>query len=342
MNNFRWLLLPFSIIYAVVTELRNWLYDKGLKKSETFPVPVINVGNLSMGGTGKTPQIEYLIRLLQNDYKIAVISRGYKRQTKGFVLADNNSTPESIGDEPYQIFKKFKNIIVAVSENRATGIRKVLDRFLPEVILLDDAFQHRRVKPGLNILLTPYQKPFYQDCILPTGKLREIKKNAKRADMVIVTKSPEVLRKNDIDNIINKIKTYTNADIFFSNIIYSQNIYGKNDIIKLDNITGYTVLLVTGIANPKPLYSFLSKKNINFESLKFGDHHNFSKSDIQLIKSRFNTIKSDNKIILTTEKDFVKLQAHFNRNLYYIPIETQIIEERKFNNKIIEYVKNKQ
>ncbi len=339
--NFRLILFPFTVLYALIMELRNFMYDKRILKSEQFEVPVINVGNLSVGGTGKTPQIEHLIRLLQKNYKIAVISRGYKRKTKGFIVADESSTPETIGDEPYQIFHKFDPIIVAVGEDRVKAIRKVLAKFHPDVILLDDAFQHRRVQAGLNLLLTPYQTPFFNDFVLPAGNLRECRKNAKRADLVVVTKSSDELTDHQRDLYRKKIHLYTDAPVFFSHIVYDDKIYNNKSIFLLHELTSYEVLLVTGIANPHPLYSFLSEKNINFDSLKFGDHHYFSKEDVKHIKKVFEKINNEKKIILTTEKDFVRLHRHFEKDLYYLPIQTEIFENEVFNNKILDYVSNK-
>ncbi len=340
--NFRILFFPFSVIYAMITDIRNFLYDKNILSTTNFEVPIINVGNLSLGGSGKTPQIEYLIRLLKNDYKIAVISRGYKRKTKGFIVADNTATPKSIGDEPYQIYKKFKDITIAVGENRAIAIRKVLDNFSPDVILLDDAFQHRRVKAGLNLLLTPYSRPFYHDFVFPSGHLRESRKNAKRADIVIVTKSPKTLESAKKTTVISRIHEYVKCPVFFSNIEYSKVISGQQNSINIEDLTSFNILLITGIANPEPLYSFLSEKNINFESLKFADHHHFSNADIKSIKQKFAGIKAEKKLILTTEKDYVRLAPHFNNDLYYLPIQTQIAENVLFNKKILDYVRGNQ
>ncbi len=340
-NKYRYILFPFSILYAIITGLRNGLYDKHILKQEKFDVPVINVGNLSMGGTGKTPMIEYLIRLLKNNYRIAVVSRGYKRKTNGFILADKKSTPEQIGDEPYQIYKKFPQINVAVGENRVEAVRKVLAKINPDVILLDDAFQHRRLKAGLNILLTSYQKPFFRDFILPAGNLRESKKGAERADIVVVTKSPERIEEAEKELIVRAVKKYTATPIFFAGIKYGASVVNEQKQILLSDLSDYAVLLVTGIANPKPLYWFLSEKNINFESLKFGDHHHFSQADVQQINKAFERLKAQHKIILTTEKDFVRLHRHFDDELYYLPIETQVFEKELFNNKILAYVSNK-
>ncbi len=337
--NFRLVFLPLSFIYGAIVRGRNFLYDKRLLKSVSFDLPIINVGNLRVGGTGKTPQIEYLIRLLKNDYKVAVISRGYKRQSKGFIVADQTASPEKIGDEPYQIFRKFKDIIVAVDTDRVRGIRQVLAQFSPDVILLDDAWQHRKIQAGLHLLLSPYDQPFYQDYVFPAGNLRDSRKSAKRADIVLVTKSPSVIEKEQVNRLKSKINAYVQADLFFSEIAYANQVINNEKRLSLKDLEDYEVLLITGIANPWPLYSFLSEKNINFDSLKFGDHHRFSTSELQVIKHKFKALKATKKLILTTEKDFVRLQSHFESDLFYLPIQTRITENEKFNKKVLDYVR---
>ena len=341
--NYRLILFPLSFLYALVTEIRNFLYDFQIFKSYRFYVPVINVGNLSVGGSGKTPQIEYLIHLLEQDYKVAVISRGYKRKTKGFIVANESVNAKIIGDEPYQIFRKFKdnaNVIVAVGEDRVEAIRRVYTKFKPDIVLLDDAYQHRAVKAGLNILLTPYQFPFFNDWVLPTGNLRECRWQARRADIVLITKTPNILTKSTKEYYVKKVKTYTNAPVFFSSISYDHRVINEKAEILWKHLSPYSVLLITGIANPEPLYSFLSEKNINFEGLKFGDHHFFSKKDVQRIKRIFSQIKNEKKIILTTEKDYVRLQNFFGDELFYLPIQTKVIENEMFNKIILKYVNN--
>ena len=340
--NFRLILFPFSVLYALITEVRNYLYDKGVLKQYEFDIPVISVGNLNVGGSGKTPQIEYLIRLLQDDYKVAVISRGYKRLTKGFVEADENATSETIGDEPYQIYRKFKDVIVAVGEDRVAAVRKVLDKHHPDVILLDDAFQHRRIKPGFQILLTSFKLLFYNDLLLPAGNLRELPKNAKRADVIVVTKSPENLESEVEKNIRQKIKKYSGKAVFFSGISYENHVTNGKKMLLISTLQEYEILLVTGIANPLPLFGFLSEKNIKFVNLKFGDHHRFSLADIQQIKMKFDRLKSSKKLILTTEKDFVRLASLLScEDFYYLPIKTQMVDSEKFNKKVLEYVRSK-
>jgi len=339
--NFRLALLPLSFIYGAIVRGRNYLYDKGLLKSVSFDLPIINVGNLRVGGTGKTPQIEYLIRLLNADYKVAVISRGYKRQSKGFIVADQTASPEKIGDEPYQIFRKFKDVIVAVDADRVRAIQQVIVQFSPDVILLDDAWQHRKIQSGFHLLLSPYNQPFYHDYVFPAGNLRDSRKSAKRADIVLVTKSPSVIEADRENSIKSKISAYVPTDIFFSEIAYANQVTNDKKHLSLEVLEDYKILLITGIANPMPLYSFLSEKNINFDSLKFGDHHRFSTSDLQVIKHKFKALKATKKLILTTEKDFVRLQSHFETDLFYLPIQTKITEIEKFNKKVLDYVRGK-
>ncbi len=249
----RYLLFPFAILYGFITSIRNFLYDKGIFKSYSFDIPIIAVGNLSVGGTGKTPQIEYLIRLLSPNYKIATLSRGYKRKSKGYVLADVTSTAEILGDEPFQMHQKFPNIKVAVDADRKNGIENLLkldDK--PELILLDDAFQHRKVKAGFYIMLSAYDDLFYNDFILPTGNLRESKSGAKRADIIVITKCPKDL--SDITQKIIKEKIGLDCPIFFSFIDYDENIYNEFESKKVSDIKYTNKLLVAGIAKPEPFF----------------------------------------------------------------------------------------
>ena len=338
MKIFRKILFPFSLIYDLVTRIRNYFYDKNILMATEFNVSTIVVGNLSVGGTGKTPQIEYLIRLLSSEYKVAVLSRGYKREEKGFLLVNENSSAKLIGDEPFQYFKKFKKIQVAVDTNRVNGINNLLELDVkPEVILLDDAFQHRKVKGGLNILLTSYDNLYIDDLILPAGNLRESKTGAKRADMIIVTKCPVKLSKNSRDNIIHKIKPRKNQEVYFSTIEYDAELKGSS-AIKISDLTNYEILLVTGIANSTPLIAHLEALKLNFKHLEYPDHHKFSKQELIKIKLLFDEMKSNKKIILTTEKDYVRIFDDFEK-LYYIGIKTAFLkDEITFNNRIKKYV----
>ncbi|MCL4133245.1 UNVERIFIED_CONTAM: hypothetical protein GTU68_061676 [Idotea baltica] len=339
MKFLRFLLFPFDIIYDLVTTIRNLFFDVGIFKQTSFKIPVIVVGNLSVGGTGKTPQIEYLIRLLHNQFKVAVLSRGYKRKTKGFVLLSDAHSALDVGDEPLQYFKKFNNIDVAVDANRVEGIQKLIKSKASDVILLDDAYQHRKVKGSFYILLTKYNDLFTDDFLLPTGNLRESRSGAKRADVVIVTKCPTNLTLQQQETIKRKLQKYQKK-IFFTTISYGAILSSKNTI-SINELKSYQVLLVTGIANPKPLLDFLSDKQINFKHLKYADHHNFSKNEAKIISQEFEAIASTKKIILTTEKDFVRLENSI-KNLFYIPIETSFLENQKdsFNKEVMSHIKD--
>lgn len=337
MKFFRFLLFPFAIIYDLVTTIRNLFFDLGIFKQTSFKIPVIVVGNLSVGGTGKTPQIEYLIRLLNNHFKTSVLSRGYKRKTKGFVLLNNSHSAEDVGDEPLQYFKKFKNINVAVDANRVAGITKLITDKSPEVVLLDDAYQHRKVKGSFYILLTKYDDLFTNDFLLPTGNLRESRRGAKRADVILVTKCPLNLTKASKNKINEQLKKY-NKNVFFTTISYDEKTSGNHNIL-VDDLKDYEVLLITGIANPIPLLSFLNEKKVSFKHLKFTDHHNFTAKEIEFIKSEYAAIKASKKIILTTEKDYVRLENKF-KELSYLGIQTSFLEHKeRFNSIIKEHIK---
>ena len=332
MNILRKLLFPFAILYGFITSIRNFLYDHSFFKSYSFPIPIIAVGNLSVGGTGKTPQIEYLIRLLSNDHKVAVLSRGYKRKSEGFVLANENSSAELLGDEPYQIHQKFPNIQVAVDADRKNGIEQLLNLdYKPEIILLDDAFQHRRVKAGFYILLTAFDDLFCNDFILPTGNLRESRNGAKRADLIVVTKCPSTISEQEMQNV--KKKLHTNKKVFFSTIAYDDFVYNENDSLTINEINSKDKLLLAGIAKPEFFFDYL--KLPNDEVLSFPDHHDFSESDIEKIKST-----AKNNRIITTEKDFVRLIGKLpNNEVYYLPIKSRIIADSEdFDGKINRFI----
>lgn len=276
MNIIRNIAFPFVSIYYMVTSLRNKLYDLGLKRSTSYKFPVICVGNLSVGGTGKTPMIAYLINLLKTDYKVATLSRGYKRKTRGFQLANELSTAETIGDEPFQFYNTFgTDVLIAVDADRTHGISlvKALEN-PPEIILLDDAFQHRKVKAGLNILLTTYSNPYFSDFVLPTGNLREPRVGAKRADIIVVTKCPENLSASEKMDFIRRISPNQNQNVFFSSIRYSNVVFSEASKKVLADLSEFT--LVTGIANAQPLLDFLNEKSLKYEHLNFNDHHEFS------------------------------------------------------------------
>jgi tetraacyldisaccharide 4'-kinase len=334
MNLVRKILFPFAILYGVITAIRNFLFDKGMLKSYSFDIPVIAVGNLSVGGTGKTPQIEYLIRLLSPNYKIATLSRGYKRQSDGFVLADASSNAAILGDEPFQFFSKFKNIQVAVDVDRKNGIEQLLSRAnKPEVILLDDAYQHRKVKAGFYILLTSYGDLYSDDFMLPTGNLRESRSGAERANIVIVTKCPAGLSVEEQNKIRIKLKLNSNQELYFSCIDYDDSIYSDHTSMKVSEIKNVDKLLLAGIAKPQPFFAYLQSE-ID-EKLIYPDHHHFSENDIKNIKN-----KAQNKIIITTEKDFVRLKGKIAKEqLFYLPIQSKfILTGDNFDKNIINYV----
>ncbi|MCL7753009.1 tetraacyldisaccharide 4'-kinase [Polaribacter sp. Z022] len=337
MKFLRYLLYPFAIIYDLVTTIRNFFFNVGVFKQTSFNSPVIVVGNLSVGGTGKTPQIEYLIRLLKDTFKTAVLSRGYKRKTEGYVLLNETHSAEDVGDEPLQYFKKFNTINVAVNANRVEGITNLLAGKSPEVILLDDAFQHRKVKGSFYILLTKFDDLFTDDFLLPTGNLRESRRGAKRADVILVTKCPEFLTKGQKNKIESKLKKY-HKSVFFTSISYDENTSGAK-IVAIDELKNYEVLLITGIANPIPLLSFLKEKGVNFKHLKYSDHHHFTENEIEDIKGEFSKLKSSKKLILTTEKDYVRLENSIEE-LSFLGIQTSFIEKQEeFNSIIINHIK---
>lgn len=336
MNLLRKLLFPFAILYGWITSIRNFLFDVGFLKSSFFTIPVIAVGNLSVGGTGKTPQIEYLIRLLSDKYKIATLSRGYKRKSEGYVLASAKVTSEILGDEPYQFFQKFPQIQVAVDANRVNGIEQLLSiNEKPEIILLDDAFQHRKVKAGFYIMLTAYDDLFYNDFMLPTGNLREVRSGANRADIIVVTKCPGNIASEKMDEIRKKIEGYLKVSkpIFFSYINYDDCLYSENEKISITEFQFVDKLVVSGIAKPEPFFAYLqaAKKS----TMVFPDHHNFSENDIKMILGTANGRK-----IVTTEKDFVRLKGKLPVDqLYYLPIKSSFVtSSNEFDKKILEYV----
>ncbi|MEX6626145.1 tetraacyldisaccharide 4'-kinase [Tenacibaculum salmonis] len=341
MKLLRFLLFPFAVLYDVITTIRNWFFDINILKSTSFKVPVISVGNLSVGGTGKSPQIEFLIRLLKDDYKIAVLSRGYKRKTEGFQLLNDTHSADDVGDEPLQFYTKFKNdATIAVDADRTNGIQNLLknDANL-QVVLLDDAYQHRKVTPSTSVLLTKYDDLYVDDFILPTGNLREARRGAKRAKIIIVTKCPKNLSEEKQQEIIRKIKPKAHQQLFFTTISYDENLKGLDTNLTISDLKNKEVLLVTGIANPTSLLTFLSEEKINYKHLKYPDHYDFKISDIEKIKMEFNQLPSDNKIILTTEKDYMRLQYKL-QNVCYVCIKSAFLNnEEIFNDFIITQIK---
>jgi tetraacyldisaccharide 4'-kinase len=340
------ILLPFSALYGGMIHLRNQLFDRKVFRSASFDLPVICIGNLSLGGTGKSPMVEYLVEMLHTNYHVATLSRGYKRKTKGFFIANENTRASDIGDEPMQFYRKFPDITVAVDEDRVMGIPKILnDRPATEVIILDDAFQHRQVKAGLNILLTEYQNLYSNDRMLPAGNLRDEKKSSERADIIIVTKCDSNLNSDKKQKVIGELKPKSSQKIFFTAIEYNSayHLFSKEKI-DLDKETG--VLLVCGIANPKAIENEIGQKVSFHKMLRFGDHHIFNSIDLKKIKNEFLNLKSTKKIILTTEKDATRL-LKFENELKHLPIFVLPIthrflfdQEKEFERIILDYVKS--
>lgn len=319
MKFIRKVLFPFAVVYGIVTAFRNYFYNVGWLKSKKYNLPVICVGNLSVGGTGKSPMIEYLISFLKEEYKVAILSRGYKRKTSGFLEVKQNHTAADVGDEPLQIKLKFPETTVAVCADRQTGIEKLKNT--SEVILLDDAFQHRKVTASLNILLTSFSDLYINDYMLPTGNLREPRAGALRADIIVVTKCPDNVAYAKLQEIQFKLELKPHQKIYFSKIGYDSSIYGISETLPLDYLLQKKFTLVTGIANPTPLVDFLKSKRFDFEHLKFPDHHDFTSSEVEKLKKK--------ELIITTEKDFMRLQPKLYKfALYYLPIKTVILNEQ--------------
>ncbi len=334
MNFLRKILFPFAILYGFVTWFRNFLFDNGLLKSYGFNIPVIAVGNLSVGGTGKTPQIEYLIRLLSDHYKVATLSRGYKRKSEGFILADSHSNAEILGDEPFQFYSKFPNIQVAVDANRKNGIEQLLaQKDNPEIILLDDAFQHRKVKAGFYILLTAYGDLYADDWMLPTGNLREGREGSERANAIVVTKCPPDLSEQEQEVIWKKINPAFHQNLYFSFISYDDQIVSQQQKIDVAEIKDSEKVLLAGIAKPKPFFAHLQGQNDIV--MDFPDHHHFSENDISEIKN-----KAAGKMIVTTEKDYVRLKGQLpDEQLFYLPIKSEFIKDQKFfDQQVLDFV----
>ena len=318
MQLLRKILFPVSLVYALVVYLRNYFYDKGIFSSKSFETPTVCIGNLSAGGTGKTPMVELLIALLKDNFKVAVLSRGYRRKSKGFVLADNEATVETLGDEPFQIFSKFPDITLAVDADRRNGIEILEKRMQPDVILLDDAYQHRKVSCGFSILLTSFGNLYVDDWYLPTGNLRDSKKEASRAAIIVVTKCPSDLSVDSRNAIMVKLKPEPRQKVLFSYLDYDDTIKAVDDSILLEELRTKEVTLVTGIANPQPLLDYLKSKGLRFEHLKFKDHHDFSDSELSVLREK--------QCILTTEKDFVRLKDKVD-NLYFIPVKHRFFDD---------------
>ena len=344
----RLLLLPFAWFYGMVVKVRNVLFDLKILPVERFPIPVIGIGNLSVGGTGKTPFTEYLIRLLKDEYRVAVLSRGYKRKTQGFVLASLNSDASEIGDEPCQIKQKFPDVIVAVDSDRRHGIRQLLalpESRRPQIVLLDDALQHRYVLPSLTILLTDYEHLYYDDYLLPAGSLRESSKGVSRADIVVVTKCRQETQPADIRLIEKKMSLKTHQRLYFSGVRYHrlEPLFSKSAFDQADHI-----LLITGIAHPQQLIAWMKSRFPQLHVCSFPDHHAFSPSDLRYIDHIYQQMPATSRKIVCTEKDAMRLKyldflsEHWKSDLYYLPISVEFLQGQgdAFDTSILQHVRS--
>ena len=348
-------LTPLSWLYGLGVKLRNFLFDTGIRKSQKFKTPVISIGNITVGGTGKTPHVEYLVRLLQDHLRVAVLSRGYKRKSSGFVMAGDSTTMSDIGDEPFQMKQKFPKVTIAVDRNRVHGINCLTDNDSKksniDVVLLDDAFQHRQVKPGINILLVDYHRLIIYDKLLPAGRLREPLKGKDRADIVIVTKCPKDLKPMEYRVITKAMNLYPYQQLYFSTLDYEelQPIFKDTKELKSKkDLKTQNILLLTGIASPRQMNEDLKPIVKSITPLTFSDHHSFSPNDVELLNATFAEMPSP-KCIITTEKDAARLQTtegmsdEVRKNLYKLPVRISIIQnqEEAFNQHIMSYVLKK-
>lgn len=348
-------LTPLSWLYGLGVKLRNFLFDTGIRKSQKFKTPVISIGNITVGGTGKTPHVEYLVRLLQDHLRVAVLSRGYKRKSSGFVIAGDSTTMSDIGDEPFQMKQKFPKVTIAVDRNRVHGINCLTDNDSKksniDVVLLDDAFQHRQVKPGINILLVDYHRLIIYDKLLPAGRLREPLKGKDRADIVIVTKCPKDLKPMEYRVITKAMNLYPYQQLYFSTLDYEelQPVFKDTKELKSKkDLKTQNILLLTGIASPRQMNEDLKPIVKSITPLTFSDHHSFSPNDVELLNATFAEMPSP-KCIITTEKDAARLQTtegmsdEVRKNLYKLPVRISIIQnqEEAFNQHIMSYVLKK-
>lgn len=345
----RFLLYPFSLLYGLVISTRNTLYDTGLLKETSFNLPVISVGNLSVGGAGKTPHVEYLLELLQPYIHVSVLSRGYKRKTKGFKIVQRNDTALISGDEPLQFKRKFPNVPVAVSESRALGIPQLIKNH-PEIqaILLDDAFQHRSVKPSLNILVTPLENLYTEDMLLPAGRLREPAPAAGRADIIVVSKCTDSLSIEDSSEIIKKLNPLSHQSVYFTQYIYGTPYYIFNGKNKIQLHSELNIILISAIANTNYLKQYIQQNSNSINSMEYEDHHNFSDRDMNYLLKVFNESSKNNTAIITTEKDAIRLQEHkefiieHNLPIFALPARVEFLFDQKisFDQQIKDFLKN--
>jgi tetraacyldisaccharide 4'-kinase len=349
-------LYPAALVYGLITGLRNFLYNVGILNSVEFQLPVICVGNITVGGTGKTPHTEYLVELLRKKFKVATLSRGYKRKTRDFRIASSSSLVRDIGDEPLQIFRKFPEVLVAVDINRVHGVKMIIkERPETEVIILDDGFQHRSITPGFTILLSDFGRLIVRDHMMPYGSLRESKVNMRRSDVILITKCPENITPIQRRLIVKEVDKAPYQNLYFTSFIYKAPLpVFENDPEKseldLAECAGSGIVLVTGIANPTPLKELLNKTFDEIIHISYSDHHNFKEKDIIEISSAYNDLKSPKKYLFTTEKDAVRLREFTNiaepvrSAFFYIPVGIDFLNDDKdeFDNLIIDYVrKNK-
>jgi tetraacyldisaccharide 4'-kinase len=346
LKSFRILLLPFALLFGLIVSIRNWLYNRNILKSASFGLPIIGVGNLSVGGTGKSPMVEFLVMHLKTQFKVATLSRGYKRKTKGYALASDKTTAIDIGDEPMQFYKKFPDVPIAIGEERLVAVPQLLhDRPDTEVVILDDAFQHRAIKAGLNILLTDYGNLFTRDSFLPTGDLRDARSSYQRAEIIVVTKCPGTITEEEKENVIREINPVQGQQVFFTTIAYGTPYHiTSHHMAAIDADT--EVLLVTGIANPKPLKHLLEERIHTYFMMHYNDHHIFSIDDWRDIKKKFESMEAEKKIVLTTEKDAMRLLKFSNEidgmPFYVIPIEHKFLfgEEQVFLRRLTGFIEN--
>ncbi|MBK9046178.1 MAG: tetraacyldisaccharide 4'-kinase [Bacteroidetes bacterium] len=346
----RLLLLPFSFVYSLVAKVRNRFYDRGIFKVSNFPLPIIVVGNLSVGGTGKTPHVEYLIRLLHRKFKVATLSRGYGRRTTGFVVAGKGTTANLIGDEPMQYFSGFDDITVSVCEDRVHGVERLLKLPVPpQVVIMDDGFQHRAIDPGLKIILTPADQPFTHDYLLPAGNLREGREGYRRADILIVSKCDPQMSEAAKLKLRNEINPLSHQQLFFSSVTYGELMPVSDGISNLcKNPSQSNVILLTGIANPAPIVNYLTPRVSGLHLMQFPDHHIFSDKDMNALQKKFNSFAPGTGMIVTTEKDLQRLKQNELKEwldllpFSCLPITVSIDNEPEFNKLIESYVaKNK-
>ncbi len=344
------LLYPLSLLYGLAVSVRNWMYDLKILKSQEFEIPVISIGNITVGGTGKTPHVEYLIRLLRSQFRVAVLSRGYKRHTQGFLAVESTSAVTDSGDEPLQIKRKFPSVTMAVCENRVTGINTLLSSGIhPDVFLLDDGYQHRRVTPGINILLVDYNHPLKEDQLLPAGRLRESMHEIRRANIIIITKCPREI--TPIARRINEkeVKLFPYQELYFTTMVYGQLAPVFPETPPMDLFTDTRrmgILAVAGIASPGHFIDHLKELTGDLDAALYPDHHYYTENEIHQIIQKYYRLQSSRKIIVTTEKDVPRLTANdwfppeIKSSFYYLPVQVKFLDKegKLFDKKIIDYV----